>query len=200
VFESDASRFRTVYVSRNPLVRYVTRRYLQQIGSLLPPAEAEIKQVLDAGCGEGFVTRYIEALRPRWKLVPLDLDFQRAALVRQTSNTLVTGGSLYKLPFPADTFELVLANEILEHLTQPRLALRELGRVSQSRLITSVPYEPIMSLANFMRGAHLSRWGRTPAHINFWTGPAFIRLLRSEGWSIERVSICLPWILVAARC
>jgi SAM-dependent methyltransferase len=197
---SDVPQFRTVYTYQSPLIRLATRRYLQRIESLLPPVDAGIQRVLDAGCGEGFVTRHIQALRPQWTLFPLDLDFQRAILVQQTSGAAVTRGSLYELPFPVDTFDLVLANEVLEHLLQPPLALQELRRVGRARLIASVPYEPVMILANLMRGAHLGRLGRTPSHVNFWTGPAFVQLLKSEGWSIERLTVCLPWILVAAHC
>lgn len=198
--QRENNRFVTLYVSKNPLIRFALRRYLNAISRLVAVVADKVKLVLDAGCGEGFVTRSIHAQYPDWSIVPLDLDARCTKLVRDTIQDVeaVQGSALY-LPFPDRAFDLVLANEILEHLDSPQRALDELHRVCAGYLVASVPDEPKMILANLARGAHLRRLGRTPAHVNFWSAPQFTRLLRRHGWILLRTVRCPPWVIVLGQ-
>ena len=51
-------------------------------------------------------------------------------------------GTVYGLPFPEQSFDLVIATELIEHLRCPDLALREIWRVLKpdGRLMLSVPF------------------------------------------------------------
>jgi SAM-dependent methyltransferase len=107
--------------------------------------------------------------------------------------------SAYDLPFPENAYDLVLANELLEHLHDPLKASSELVRVCARHAILSVPLEPFFSLANLCRGAHVRRLGRTPAHVNFWSHAGFLRFLRCSGWKIVKARRCLIWMMVVAQ-
>jgi SAM-dependent methyltransferase len=190
----------SVYVSPNPLVRWATRRFLHCIMKSVSEVGSEQMRVLDAGCGEGFVVRALAQTCPDWHLVPLDVDRRRLQVVRcSTSHLDVVAASVYELPFAEDTFDVVLANELLEHLHDPARALAELRRVCKRRALLSVPLEPLFSLVNLCRGAHIRRLGRTPTHVNFWGRRGFLNLLHSSGWKVVRVRRCLIWTIVTAH-
>src|SRR3546814_20497548 len=52
------------------------------------------------------------------------------------------------LPFPDDSFDLVLGIEVLEHVPVPDRALSEIRRVGRESFVLSVPREPIWRMAN----------------------------------------------------
>src|SRR3546814_7464364 len=52
------------------------------------------------------------------------------------------------LPFPDDSFDLVLGIEVLEHVPVPDRALSEIRRVGRESFVLSVPREPIWTMAN----------------------------------------------------
>ena len=49
-------------------------------------------------------------------------------------------GDATTLPFPDDSFDLVLAIEVLEHVPGPEAALSELARVCSGTFVASVPF------------------------------------------------------------
>jgi hypothetical protein len=67
--------------------------------------------------------------------------------------------------------------EVLEHIPDSVVGLRELVRVTSKYAILSVPHEPFFRGANFLRGKHLSRWGNDPEHIHNYSGRSFRQLV-----------------------
>ena len=53
-------------------------------------------------------------------------------------------GDLAALPFEDGAFDLVLSTEVLEHLPDPRVVLRELGRVCAGHLFLTVPARAVL--------------------------------------------------------
>nr|WP_256444588.1 methyltransferase domain-containing protein [Aquihabitans sp. G128] len=102
-----------------------------------------------------------------------------------------------RLPFEADTFDLVLAIEVLEHVPYPELALSELHRVARRDVVVSVPREPIWSAANLARGKYLKDLGNTPGHINHWSKKGFAELV-GRRFDVRAVHSPFPWTMVAA--
>lgn len=95
--------------------------------------------VLDVGCGG---RPYRSLLRNASSYVGLDPNPDLGPDVV---------GSALRLPFPASSFDGVMCNEVLEHIPDPRAALRETHRVLRpgGLLYTTVPqawglhYEPV---------------------------------------------------------
>ena len=188
------------YNNPNPLQRFLMRRFLQQAAAWIAPLEVE--RVLDAGCAEGFVTRALlegGALSRATLLVGVDLDLEAMARGAAISPQLRKfPASITALPFADDSFDLVMATEILEHLPDPRLGLREVKRVSRRYCLLSVPHEPWFRAMNFLRGKHLHRWGNDPEHLQNWTLSAFRRFVAGE-CTVIAIRSLLPWTLVLAR-
>src|SRR3546814_4517320 len=81
------------------------------------------------------------------------------------------------LPFPDDSFDLVLGIEVLEHVPVPDRALSEIRRVGRESFVLSVPREPIWRMANVARGRYLRDLGNTPGHVNHWSARWFRNLV-----------------------
>ena len=90
---------------------------------------------LDAGCGDG---RYLAAL-PSLGPVPVRLvgTDLAASILRTAAATAARAGidvefvraNLESLPFAADSFDVVLCVQVIEHLLDPARGIFELGRV-----------------------------------------------------------------------
>ena len=93
--------------------------------------------ILDVGCGASAIGDVnCDLLIPEsdLRLVPLILDarhFQKKNFVR---------ADVRFLPFRSRSFDLVHCSHVLEHLEDPLEALRELKRVSSSRVAVILPF------------------------------------------------------------
>lgn len=83
-------------------------------------------RVLENGCGVGM---YVEKLAASGGTVfGLEYDFARAAEARTRSPRILNAAG-ERLPFPSESFDLILSHEVLEHVQDDREAVREMIRV-----------------------------------------------------------------------
>jgi SAM-dependent methyltransferase len=83
-------------------------------------------RLLDNGCGVG---TYLDHLSPYvGTVVGLDFEHERVIQAHRSSELVLCSAGEH-LPFPTDTFDLVLSHEVLEHVQDDRLAVREIVRV-----------------------------------------------------------------------
>lgn len=91
--------------------------------------------LLDCGCGPGTITLGLaEAVFPGHvtglDIEPSQLELaERLAWGREIMNTRFLRGNAYELPFRDGRFDLVFSHALLEHLSDPQAALREMARV-----------------------------------------------------------------------
>jgi ubiquinone/menaquinone biosynthesis C-methylase UbiE len=97
----------------------------------LPPS---IHSLLDVGCGCGLTLHTIQTARPELKLVGLERSQKTADEARTIFGLNVVDGSADNLPFEDNAFDVVMANELLEHLPWGvyQKNLTELSRVISS--------------------------------------------------------------------
>lgn len=100
-----------------------------------PRATLADQRILDVGCGLGGKTVWYAESGAR-HVVGLDLDPSHATQSRkfaaargQSARIDVLCGNAMHLPFAAGCFDVVAANDSLEHFADPAAALAELGRV-----------------------------------------------------------------------
>jgi len=188
------------YESSNPAIRFLTRRFLERLDGILDrvAAEAPRGRVLEVGCGEGLIAR---RLQQRWAdVTALDLpDASLRGWWREHPGPRYVHADASRLPFPDDFFDVVVAVEVMEHLTRPQQGLVEMARVSAGHLVLSVPREPIFRTANMVAGRHLNDWGNTPGHLNHWSTPGFIKFVSHVG-GVRAIEKPLPWTITWARC
>lgn len=124
-------------------------------------AECLHGRVLENGCGVGL---YVERLAfHAGMVVGLEYDLERAKEALLRSNNII-GAASEDLPFPDESFDVVLSHEVLEHVRDDRSALVEMVRVTRpgGRIITFVPNRgyPFETHGVYWRGNY--RFGNIP--------------------------------------
>lgn len=184
------------YASANPVERRLMAGFFDALDASLPATAPQ--RILEVGMGEGEVG---VRLRERWPdaaYTGIDLPDPELAAGWHERSLSGSFADIAALPFEDDTFELVLAIEVLEHVPDPDAALREITRVGSDALVLSVPREPIWRAANMARGKYLGALGNTPGHINHWGKGAFARLVGGHA-EVLGVRSPFPWTMVSAR-
>ena len=125
--------------------RYDVRKELEII---LKNSKDKELSVLDAGAGDCFAKRFFTG--PNHKYTAMDLDNNEA------ESDIV--GDIQKMLFEKNKFDLVLCLEVLEHIPEPQLALKEIFRVLKKEgvLLLSVPLMVVGFHNDFYRFTHLS--------------------------------------------
>jgi SAM-dependent methyltransferase len=119
--ESTASVRRKVYDSptHDFLVDWVSER--------LSPGAGTPRLLLDLGCGTG---SNLELLSDRgFEVVGLTLSNEEAIACSNRGHSVVVADASVRLPFADDSFDVVFASHVLEHLADPWNLLGEVKRV-----------------------------------------------------------------------
>lgn len=99
-------------------------------------------KVLDIGCGLGGLMRYIKARLPQTKLCGIDFsDFAIKKAKEFDDRMEYKEGSAYEIPYEDGKFDVVIASEVIEHLSYPDKMMKEIKRVLRKggRVLISTP-------------------------------------------------------------
>jgi SAM-dependent methyltransferase len=184
------------FQTSNPVVGRLIDRFYGKVSALVTGLEPE--SVLDAGCGEGETLERLAPLLPP-AVTGVDLNPESVEFTRRR----IPGGEfrvadILDLPFPDNSFDLLLCLEVLEHIPDPGPALSELARVGSRDIIFSVPSEPWFRLGSLARGKYLSSWGNHPEHVNHWNPRSFRDFLESR-LDVVTVDRSTPWLVAHCR-
>lgn len=184
----------------NPLQKLLIDRFHRRVAALIK--ETGAPRLLDAGCGEGFGLQHLLAQGVTASYIGSDISLEALQWGRQN---LLPGlpasvADVHHLPYPENAFPLVICLEVLEHIPDSAVGLRELVRVSAEYVIFSVPHEPFFRGLNFLRGKHWGRWGNDPEHLHTYSGWALQRMVqRVPELDVLRHEFSLPWQMMVAR-
>ncbi len=181
--------------TKNLIERWMVNGFGAALQQALPDRAT---RVLEVGCGEGRQLTAIGSRFPGADLVGLDLpDVELMEAWDGVESSMIQASAL-ALPFADNTFDLVLAIEVLEHLPDPEQAMREIARVASDVVVASVPWEPVWRLGNLARGRYIGDLGDTPGHIHHFTRRGITRLVR-QYLSVETVLRPVPWTMIRGR-
>lgn len=143
--------------------------------------------LLDAGCGSG---RELQDLSDYGSVSGVELDPDAAAYAASRALGEVKVGRLEELPFESDSFDLITCLDVLEHVSDDRVALTELRRVCKPGgwLLATVPAHPVLWSLHDRANHHYRRYSR--------------RSLReagaATGWELRRMTAFNGLLLPAA--
>ncbi len=126
------------WVAKNRIILSLVDRY--GVGSGLLGGRADAKpRAIDIGCGAGGV---LARLAERYDAVGVDMSpIAREYCAKRGLNAL-DGALPHELPFKnADTFDLVVVSEVLEHVEQDAESVREIVRITRpgGLIVSTVP-------------------------------------------------------------
>ena len=176
------------------------------------PIGFENSQILDVGCGAGFLS--IHLAEKGHSVTGLDLsegvlkvaNISRASLNDQTQSRLkFTQGSGEILPFPTASFSVVCCMDVLEHVKDPAALVKECIRVLQpgglfffhtfNRTFLSkmlVIYGVNFFFKNVPKNLHLYDWFITPKEMQVYCQNEFAEILKMTGLR-PRIRLSQAW-------
>ncbi|HSL22718.1 MAG TPA: class I SAM-dependent methyltransferase [Vicinamibacterales bacterium] len=192
---------------------YIDDQFAAQLGSAVPRAVIENRwriferaidewtalnggvtptRLLDAGCGDGINLAFLGRLvgGRDWPTVLVGADYS-SLRVRRASDLAVSGlvqASVTALAFRDGSFDIVVCNQVLEHVPDDVNAFRELRRVLRpgGLLIVGVPNEG--SMLGVLRNHVLQRSIlRSTDHVNMYTRRRLVERVHAADLSVLRV-------------
>lgn len=150
-------------------------RTIENSAAYLEPELTSGRSMLDVGCGPGTITiEFAQRLVPG-EVIGVDLSAsvidQATANAAQSDATNLTFevGDAYNLRFGDDTFDIVHAHQVLQHVSDPVGLLRELGRVCKPGGIVAVRDADYAAMSWYPEPPALDAWMatyRAVAHHN----------------------------------
>ena len=186
------------YQGRNPITKLLIENFFKKIERLVPGL-GNLDKILEIGCGAGESSRKIGALFKGNHFEVSEYDERYITKLKETGFPYhITQESIYSLKRKDNEFGCVFLLEVLEHLDNVDLALKELFRVSGRYVVISVPNEPLWRILNLLRLKYVRDFGDTPGHINHWS-PRKLKSLISTYGRVLDIYLPIPWILVLAE-
>jgi ubiquinone/menaquinone biosynthesis C-methylase UbiE len=139
-------------------------RTAENSAAYLLPSLLPGQRLLDVGCGPGTVTIDLATRVAPGEVVGLDrsavvVDMAReAAEAAGADNVTFEAGDVYALPYEDDAFDVVHAHQVLQHLTDPVRALREMRRVTRPGGVVAVRDADYSAMTWYPASDGLDEW------------------------------------------
>jgi 2-polyprenyl-3-methyl-5-hydroxy-6-metoxy-1,4-benzoquinol methylase len=167
--------------------------YARTRPEMLPLVPANAQRVLELGCGEG---GFAATVKQRTGADVWGIEFNAEA-ARQASavldRVLVGDADAQIAELPDAFFDVIICNDVLEHLVNPVATLEKLRAKMQSggSIVASIPnirYLPALTQIVLRRDFPQQEHGifdRT--HLRFFTRKSMVRMFESAGFSVQRM-------------
>ncbi len=129
-------------------------------GHLLPLLTSGLT-LLDVGCGPGTITADLAELVAPGRVTALETTEEALGPAREaqrTGNVDFVIGDVHALDFADDTFDVVHAHQVLQHLGDPVQALREMRRVTRPGGVVAVRDSDYAAFTWFPQLPGLDEW------------------------------------------
>ena len=137
-----------------PLRRHAHREGYRTIQALVKPGQT----VLDAGCGEGVLAWYLAEAGATVTAMDiskpnLETAARFLASKRVSDRVTLVHGDAENLPFPDNSFDVVVSSHVLEHLPDFDRGLAEIRRVTREHAVVALPTCLNLAAASQLGGA-----------------------------------------------
>lgn len=143
---------------------------------------AAADNVLDVGCGSGWLSRRLANLAPEGRVVGMDISDEMIRVARRTSaeheNILYVHGEVAEIPWEANFFHHAISVESAYYWPEPATGMREIFRVLR-------PAGTAWILINFYRdNVHCHQWGPLLAvKTQLLAAAEWMEMMRAAGFT-----------------
>lgn len=120
--------------------------------------------ILDIGCGPGTISADFAALVPEGRVTAVDYapaiveQAEQEAQARGLENMTFGMADVHDLQYPDDSFDVVHAHQVLQHVGDPVQALREMRRVAKPGGVVAVRDSDYRAFTWFPESEGLTNW------------------------------------------
>ena len=142
------------------------------------------QNILDIGCGEGILLEKLSAQFPDRKIIGIDF-MQENVDICKSFGLCAVRMDVYHLDLPDNSIDGVAFMEVIEHLADPELAIRELNRVlcAGGKLALVFPNDIVFKLARLMM-LRFREMTNDYGHVKQWTHREVNFLLNNCGFDV----------------
>ncbi len=144
--------------------------------------------VFEMGCGSGLMLDTLRTLG--WRVTGSERTEAAAQIAREQFGLRVVVGGVNAID-PSERFDLLLLNQVLEHLEHPAPTLKALAGIlkPEGKLIIGVPnFDSWQSIFGGNTWFHLD----VPRHLHHFSLPSLSVLIDQSGLEIQNVSYASP--------
>lgn len=173
------------------------------------------ERLLDVGSGKGIIGlemhKHVKEIHGLEYLESNLSEAERFKREISADNVYFQQGDGRKLPFPDNSFDMVVCSQVLEHIENPEEAVREIMRVSKHKVLIDVPTplweawqlsywswnkirNPRRALKRYkevrQEGNVNMKMAFQPDHVNKWSPWKWKNLIENNGLRITETSSC----------
>ncbi len=134
-------------------------------------------KMLDIGCGPGLFLD--EAKKQGWSVQGVDLSGWAKEHAKKNFGIEVLQGTLHDARFPDRNFDGIVMNDVIEHLEDPKSALKEIWRVLKNDGILYVSTPDIESFLSRLLRAKW--WGINKYHLFYFSRKTLEKMFQEAG-------------------
>ncbi|HYF46456.1 MAG TPA: class I SAM-dependent methyltransferase [Acidimicrobiales bacterium] len=172
--------------------------YRSDKARMLPYVPTDAASLLDVGCGSGVFGARLKADRPGlevWGVEPVERAADEA---RSVLDRVVVGRFPEVVPELGRTFDVVVFNDVLEHLVDPWAALEATHSLvaDGGAVVASVPnvrnWRTIIDLVRHGRWEHEAAGIHDADHLRWFTRRTLVEAFERTGWRVEVAAMANP--------
>lgn len=175
--------YRSKYSASSNISRYmITKSILNSIN------DYSFKTFIDIGGAEGYTAFLVRQLF-HVNVMSTDLSENACKMAKEIFDIDALACDIHNLPFQDNQFDIVLCSETIEHVTDYKLAIKELLRITKNVLIITVPHESPEEVEANIRN-------KVPhGHIHYFDTQS-LDYLKNEGYVLRAEKTLSPFLVI----
>jgi 2-polyprenyl-3-methyl-5-hydroxy-6-metoxy-1,4-benzoquinol methylase len=185
------------YRDRNDKLEQVSVSLLRR--SIIRQIPCNTRFLLDVGCGCAYIAKHF--INSGTRVVSLDVaqaNVEKALKKYPSDNHAAVVADVFALPFKENTFDCIVASEIIEHTVDPHAFVEALKRVLKpgGTLIISTPYKEKIEYSLCI---HCNCKTPKNAHLHSFDKNNMRSLHSTSGLEVERITLVGNKLLLMSR-
>lgn len=179
-------------IETNFLQRMWHTRKLKMVVKLMGAEKTMPKNVLDVGCASGWFLSKLALKYPKANYTGVDvhkkaIDYGK----KRYKNLKLICADAHSLPFPNESFDVVICAEVLEHVKNPKKVLLEIKRVLTKDGIVIIEMDSgnLLFRAIWYWWTHLRHGVWRDSHIHAFNTKKLENMIKNSGFIITKKKV-----------
>jgi len=190
-------------IKKNLLQRMWHTNKVRIISEAIKASSPDPSNILDVGCASGWLLAQLKKLFPQTSCTGIDVYKDAIRLGRKKyKNLRLLPADAHKLPFKDGLYDVVVCNEVLEHVVNPLIVLREIKRVLKKNgtAIVEMDTGNILFRIVWFFWTHVRKGVWQHAHIQVFNSKRLEKMIQKTGFRIEKKKIFNSSMAVVFIC